>query len=110
QSLCERRGCCWSPHGDVGAPWCFFSSQHGYEATAVSSTAAGLAVTLRRLPAPSLFGADTATVQLQAQFQTPNRLRLQFTDPGAKRFEVPHEHVGPFEGSAAADPEYELQV
>lgn len=31
QSLCTRRGCCWSPLNDTSVPWCFFSSDHGYQ-------------------------------------------------------------------------------
>lgn len=30
QQLCEQRGCCWSPLDERNAPWCFFSTNHGY--------------------------------------------------------------------------------
>ncbi|NXB14247.1 SUIS protein, partial [Rhagologus leucostigma] len=111
QSLCERRGCCWSPQSEPGVPWCFFSSNHGYRLDgAVRDTSEGLEPPLRRLPAPSLFGADVGTVRLRAQFQSPARLRLQFTDPKKQRFEVPHDHVGSFSGPAASDPKYRLKI
>uniref|UniRef100_A0A8C0A1S5 alpha-glucosidase n=1 Tax=Anas zonorhyncha TaxID=75864 RepID=A0A8C0A1S5_9AVES len=35
---------------------------------------------------------------------------VQITDPNTKRFEVPHEHVGPFNGSAASNLNYKVEV
>ncbi|XP_066063920.1 maltase-glucoamylase-like [Chamaea fasciata] len=110
ESLCRRRGCCWSPLGQPGVPWCFFSSDHGYRIEeGPRETEQGVEVSLRRLGAPSLFGRDSGSVLLRAQFQSSARLRLQFTDPTQPRFEVPHDHVGPFLGPAAADPKYRLE-
>ncbi|NXF00242.1 SUIS protein, partial [Menura novaehollandiae] len=111
QSLCEHRGCCWSPQSDPGVPWCSFSFQHGYRLDgARRDTEQGFEASLRRLQTPSLFGSDVGTVQLQAQFQTPARLRLQFTDPKKQRFKVPHEHVGPFSGTAATNTKYGVKI
>ncbi|NWQ72476.1 SUIS protein, partial [Neopipo cinnamomea] len=109
QRLCRSRGCCWSPHGHAGPPWCFFSTRHGYRVSRVRNTPDGLEVSLSRLPAPSLFGNDVGSVRLRVQFQTHNRLRLQFSDPKSRRFEVPHEHVGPFAGSAS-EPGYDVEI
>uniref|UniRef100_A0A674GCW2 alpha-glucosidase n=1 Tax=Taeniopygia guttata TaxID=59729 RepID=A0A674GCW2_TAEGU len=69
-----------------------------------------LPATLERLPAPSLFGDDIQTVLLTAEYQTKNRFRFKITDPNAQRFEVPHEHVKPFKGSAASSPSYKVEL
>ncbi|XP_010139021.1 PREDICTED: maltase-glucoamylase, intestinal-like, partial [Buceros rhinoceros silvestris] len=66
--------------------------------------------TLTRLSSPSLFGDDISTVLLTAEHQSPNRLRFKITDPKRQRFEVPHEHVGPFSGPAASNLKYEVEV
>uniref|UniRef100_A0A8B9VXZ9 alpha-glucosidase n=1 Tax=Anas zonorhyncha TaxID=75864 RepID=A0A8B9VXZ9_9AVES len=98
KSICTLRGCCWNPQNDTSVPWCFFPSNHGYKAT------------LTRLPSPSLFGNDINTVLLTGEYQTSNRFRFKITDPNTKRFEVPHEHVGPFNGSAASNLNYKVEV
>ncbi|XP_069737638.1 maltase-glucoamylase-like [Phaenicophaeus curvirostris] len=111
KSLCGRRGCCWSPQNDRAVPWCFFSSNHGYKVDGdLRTTPEGFQATLTRLPSPSLFGADVHTVLLTAQHQTPNRFRFKITDPNTQRFEVPHEHVGPFSGPAASNVNYGVEV
>uniref|UniRef100_A0A3B5AJ43 P-type domain-containing protein n=1 Tax=Stegastes partitus TaxID=144197 RepID=A0A3B5AJ43_9TELE len=89
-----RRGCCWSPLNERNAPWCFFSTNHGY--TVVSDdapTAYELNARLKRLDSPSLFGGDIQELQFHAEMQTSNRLHFKIYDPNNKRFEVPHEHV-----------------
>uniref|UniRef100_A0A8C4JJE3 alpha-glucosidase n=1 Tax=Dromaius novaehollandiae TaxID=8790 RepID=A0A8C4JJE3_DRONO len=111
QSLCSLRGCCWSPQSDSSVPWCFFSSNHGYRVDgAVRTTQAGFQATLTRLSSPSLFGNDINTVLLTGEYQTQNRFRFKITDPKTQRFEVPHEHVGPFSGSAASNLKYKVEV
>uniref|UniRef100_A0A3P8UQR8 Maltase n=1 Tax=Cynoglossus semilaevis TaxID=244447 RepID=A0A3P8UQR8_CYNSE len=52
-----------------------------------------LRATLRRIPAPTLFGADVQELSLHAEMQSSSRLRFKIFDPNNKRFEVPHEHV-----------------
>uniref|UniRef100_A0A674G9J7 alpha-glucosidase n=1 Tax=Taeniopygia guttata TaxID=59729 RepID=A0A674G9J7_TAEGU len=108
------RGCCWSPQNDASVPWCFFSPSHGYQVQGSQrSTQAGklwAGPQLPRLPAPSLFGDDIQTVLLTAEYQTKNRFRFKITDPNAQRFEVPHEHVKPFKGSAASSPSYKVEL
>ncbi|NXG00716.1 MGA protein, partial [Sakesphorus luctuosus] len=109
KSTCTRRGCCWSPLDDANVPWCFYSLQHGYRVEGSrTSTQAGFKATLTRLPSPSLFGNDIYTVLLTAEYQTRNRFRFKITDPKTQRFEVPHEHVKPFTGSAASNLKYEV--
>ncbi|NXH18288.1 MGA protein, partial [Bucco capensis] len=111
QSTCNLRGCCWSPQSDTNVPWCFFSSNYGYQVDgSLRSTLAGFETTLRRLPSPSLFGNDIDTVLLTGEYQTPNRFHFKITDPKNQRFEVPHEHVRPFTGSAATNLNYQVQV
>uniref|UniRef100_A0A8C3J7A0 alpha-glucosidase n=1 Tax=Calidris pygmaea TaxID=425635 RepID=A0A8C3J7A0_9CHAR len=111
QSTCTLRGCCWSPQSDTSVPWCFFSSKHGYKVDgSIRSTTAGFETTLERLPSPSLFGNDINTVLLTGEYQTPNRFRFKITDPKTNRFEVPHEHVQPFTGSAASNLNYKVEV
>ncbi|NWW70115.1 MGA protein, partial [Climacteris rufus] len=111
QSTCSLRGCCWSPLNDSNVPWCFFSPKHGYKVKGSErSTQAGFEATLKRLPSPSLFGKDINTVLLTAEYQTSNRFRFKITDPKTSRFEVPHEHVQPFTGSAASNRNYNVEL
>ncbi|XP_008283297.1 maltase-glucoamylase, intestinal [Stegastes partitus] len=94
KDTCVQRGCCWSPLNERNAPWCFFSTNHGY--TVVSDdapTAYELNARLKRLDSPSLFGGDIQELQFHAEMQTSNRLHFKIYDPNNKRFEVPHEHV-----------------
>ncbi|XP_065700522.1 sucrase-isomaltase, intestinal [Patagioenas fasciata] len=111
KSTCTLRGCCWSPQSDTSVPWCFFASNHGYRVDgSTRSTQAGFEATLKRLPSPSLFGNDIDTVLLTGEYQTANRFRFKITDPKTQRFEVPHEHVQPFTGSAASSLNYRVEV
>ncbi|NXI96095.1 SUIS protein, partial [Psophia crepitans] len=78
QSVCARRGCCWSPQSEPGVPWCLFSSNHGYEvAGGLRATQEGFQATLTRLSSPSLFGNDINTVVLTAEYQTQNRFHFK---------------------------------
>ncbi|KAJ7402548.1 hypothetical protein BTVI_85304 [Pitangus sulphuratus] len=70
----------------------------------------GFEATLKRLPSPTLFGNDIHTVLLTGEYQTPNRFHFKITDPKTQRFEVPHEHVKPFTGSAASNLKYEVTL
>ncbi|NXE53142.1 MGA protein, partial [Casuarius casuarius] len=111
QNLCNLRGCCWSPQSDTSVPWCYFSSNYGYQVDgSVQTTQAGFQATLKRLSSPSLFGNDISTVLLTGEYQTQNRFRFKITDPNAERFEVPHEYVGSFSGSAASNLQYRVDV
>ncbi|NWI71062.1 MGA protein, partial [Todus mexicanus] len=111
QSTCDLRGCCWSPQSDPNVPWCFFSPNHGYKVDGSQrTTEAGFEATLTRLPSPTLFGNDINTVLLTAEYQTANRFRFKITDPNSQRFEVPHEQVRPFTGSAASNLNYKVEV
>ncbi|KAJ8368022.1 hypothetical protein SKAU_G00080500 [Synaphobranchus kaupii] len=92
QRSCSSRGCCWQPLNETYVPWCFFPTNHGYQV--MSEPSYGKAQ-LKRLPSPSLFGADIEELTFQAERQTPNRFRFKITDAHKKRFEVPHEHVKP---------------
>ncbi|XP_052541641.1 sucrase-isomaltase, intestinal [Tympanuchus pallidicinctus] len=111
KSICELRGCCWSPQSDTSVPWCFFSENHGYKVDgSTRSTQTGFEATLTRLSSPSLFGKDINTVLLTGEYQTANRFRFKITDPSTQRFEVPHEHVGSFSGPAASNLNYRVEV
>ncbi|NXU67730.1 SUIS protein, partial [Horornis vulcanius] len=70
----------------------------------------GFEATMRRLPAPSLFGNDIQTVLLTGEYQTKNRFRFKITDPNAARFEVPHQHVQPFKGPMASNLNYKVEL
>ncbi|NXU17761.1 MGA protein, partial [Pardalotus punctatus] len=111
QSICSLRGCCWSPQNYTSVPWCFFSPKHGYKVKgSEKTTQAGFEATLDRLPSPSLFGNDIQTLLLTGEYQTANRFRFKITDPKTQRFEVPHEHVRPFTGSAAPNRNYRVEL
>ncbi|KAM8769539.1 sucrase-isomaltase, intestinal isoform 2-T2 [Acanthopagrus schlegelii] len=91
---CEQRGCCWSPLDERNVPWCFFPVNHGYTADSVNKPSASvMTATLKRMDAPSLFGADVKELSLHAEMQTNKRLRFKISDANKKRFEVPHEHI-----------------
>lgn len=111
QDLCEKRGCCWSPFNETYAPWCFFPKTHGYEVIGGKrTTKSGFEASLQRLSAPTVFGDDINTVLFTAEMQTQKRFRFKITDPNNKRFEVPHNHVQPFEGNEASNPDYAVQI
>ncbi|XP_033832313.1 sucrase-isomaltase, intestinal [Periophthalmus magnuspinnatus] len=91
---CEARGCCWSPLDERNVPWCYFSTNHGYTVESVDqSNPNALKATLKRMAAPSLFGADIQELAFYAEMQTPKRLHFKISDAQNKRFEVPHEHI-----------------
>lgn len=74
------------------------------------TTNAGFTAQLKRLPSLSLFGNDVNNVLLTAEYQTSNRFHFKLTDQSKDRYEVPHEHVQPFKGSAASPLTYEVTV
>ncbi|KAG8511483.1 Sucrase-isomaltase, intestinal, partial [Galemys pyrenaicus] len=110
KEICALRGCCWKPHNNSISPWCFFASNHGYQAETPTTTRAGLEAKLRRISTPTLFGSDIDNVLLTTQSQTRNRLRFKITDPNNRRYEVPHQFVKEFTGTAASDTLYEVKV
>uniref|UniRef100_A0A3Q2Y893 P-type domain-containing protein n=1 Tax=Hippocampus comes TaxID=109280 RepID=A0A3Q2Y893_HIPCM len=94
QKGCEQRGCCWSPLDERNVPWCFFSTNHGYTVESVEQPDPYIIQAhLKRMPSPSLFGADIQELSFHAEMQTSNRLRFKIYDARMQRFEVPHEHV-----------------
>ncbi|KAI4589788.1 hypothetical protein MJG53_000837 [Ovis ammon polii x Ovis aries] len=70
----------------------------------------GLEAKLKRKASPTLFGNDIHSVLLTTQNQTRNRVRFKITDPNNRRYEVPHQFVKEFSGTAASDPLYNLEV
>ncbi|XP_061049452.1 sucrase-isomaltase, intestinal [Eubalaena glacialis] len=110
KTLCAARGCCWRPWNNSVIPWCFFVDNHGYNAEGTTSTNTGLEAKLNRIPSPTLFGNDINTVLLTTQSQTPKRFRFKITDPNNRRYEVPHQFVKEFSGTAASDTLYDVKV
>ena len=110
QAICAMRGCCWKPWNDSVIPWCFFADNHGYTAEKITTTNTGLEAKLNRIPSPTLFGNDINSVLLTTQSQTSNRFRFKITDPNNKRYEVPHQYVKEFTGTAASSTLYDVQV
>uniref|UniRef100_A0A8C5XAY3 Maltase-glucoamylase n=1 Tax=Microcebus murinus TaxID=30608 RepID=A0A8C5XAY3_MICMU len=111
KATCDQRGCCWRPQGAVSVPWCYYSKNRGYQMEGdVVNTNAGFTAQLRSLPSASPFGNDVSNVLLTAEYQTSNRFHFKFTDQTKDRYEVPHEHVQPFSGNAAASLSYEVEV
>ncbi|KAF4021015.1 hypothetical protein G4228_012809 [Cervus hanglu yarkandensis] len=70
----------------------------------------GLEAKLKRKASPTLFGNDINSVLLTIQNQTRNRMRFKITDPSNRRYEVPHQFVKEFSGTAASDPLYNVEV
>ncbi|KAK2912661.1 sucrase-isomaltase, intestinal-like [Channa argus] len=98
---CEQRGCCWGPLDERNIPWCYFSTNHGYTVESEErSNLYEMKAQLKRMPSPSLFGADIQDLSFHAEMQSNNRLRFKIFDPHSQRFEVPHEHVS----SLSSDP------
>ncbi|XP_066118577.1 maltase-glucoamylase isoform X2 [Saccopteryx bilineata] len=111
KATCEQRGCCWKPQGSASGPWCYYSKNHGYRVEGgLANTGAGFTAQLKRLPSPSPFGNDINNVLLTAEYQTSNRFHFKLTDQDNGRYEVPHEHVQAFRGSAAASRTYDVAV
>ncbi|KAM9215962.1 maltase-glucoamylase [Dugong dugon] len=111
KATCDQRGCCWKPQGTISMPWCYYSTSYGYQTEGdLVNTRAGFTAQLRRLPSQSLFGSDVDNVLLTAEYQTSNRFHFKLTDQNKDRYEVPHEHVQPFEGSAASPLAYKVEV
>uniref|UniRef100_A0A674BIW6 Maltase n=1 Tax=Salmo trutta TaxID=8032 RepID=A0A674BIW6_SALTR len=100
---CLQRGCCWSPLDERNAPWCFFSTNHGYSVVRLSAL-------LKRKAAPSLFGEDIEELTFHADMQTVNRLRFKISDAHKKRFEVPHEHIKPPATHPSGSFNYEVEL
>ncbi|CAL8361168.1 unnamed protein product [Merluccius merluccius] len=91
---CEERGCCWGPVNHTNVPWCYFSTKHGYTVEWVENPSPYvMKAHLKRMDAPTLFGADIKELSLHAEMQTPNRLRFKISDATKPRYEVPHEHT-----------------
>lgn len=108
---CRQRGCCWIPYSERSAPWCFFTRSHGYEvAGGKTSTTKGFDAHLKRLATPTVFGTEIEELHLTAEIQSKNRFRFKIIDPKNKRFEVPHEHVKEFTGSAEPNPNYNVEL
>ncbi|KAI4891742.1 hypothetical protein NFI96_028027 [Prochilodus magdalenae] len=111
QQSCELRGCCWSPMDVTNVPWCIFPTNHGY--TVVSETSPDsttLVAQLKRMDAPTLYGAHIVDLTFTAQMQTENRLRFKITDTNRARFEVPHEHVNSLTSTPNGPLKYSLEL
>ncbi|CAG6005384.1 unnamed protein product, partial [Menidia menidia] len=91
---CEQRGCCWNPLNARNVPWCYFPTNHGYTVESVEQVNSyEMTARLKRMAAPSLYGADIQELSFHAEMQTNNRLRFKITDAHKQRYEVPHEHI-----------------
>ncbi|XP_040858424.1 uncharacterized protein LOC121170993 [Ochotona curzoniae] len=111
QAICEQRGCCWNSQGAAGVPWCYYSKNHGYQVESdLVNTNAGFTARMKSLTSSSLFGNTVDNVLLTAEYQTSNRFHFKLTDETRNRYEVPHEHVQPFQGNAASSLNYEVEV
>ncbi|XP_052008312.1 sucrase-isomaltase, intestinal-like [Xyrauchen texanus] len=111
QQKCMARGCCWSPLDETSVPWCFFSKNHGYTVVSMNKPDnTHIEARLKRMGAPSLFGADIEELMFYADMQTENRLRFKITDANKARYEVPHENVKPPSSPPANPLKYELEL
>ncbi|XP_042638461.1 uncharacterized protein LOC103207213 [Orycteropus afer afer] len=111
KATCDQRGCCWNPQGAISIPQCYYSKSHGYQAEGdLVDTRAGFTAQLRRLPSPSLFGSEVDNIILTAEYQTSKRFHFKLTDQKKDRYEVPHEHVQPFQGNASSSLSYQVDV
>uniref|UniRef100_A0A8K9X5J6 Maltase n=1 Tax=Oncorhynchus mykiss TaxID=8022 RepID=A0A8K9X5J6_ONCMY len=108
---CLQRGCCWSPLDERNAPWCFFSTNHGYSVVREERpNIYSLSALLKRKVAPSLFGEDIEELTFHADLQTVNRLRFKISDAHNQRFEVPHEHIKPPATHPSGSFNYEVEL
>ncbi|EPY80709.1 hypothetical protein CB1_000804034, partial [Camelus ferus] len=70
-----------------------------------------LTAQLSRLPSPSLFGYDVINTLFTAEYQTSNRFHFKITDFNNVRYEVPHENVQQFDGTAnTSNLNYRMEV
>uniref|UniRef100_A0A2K6UC28 Maltase-glucoamylase n=1 Tax=Saimiri boliviensis boliviensis TaxID=39432 RepID=A0A2K6UC28_SAIBB len=111
KATCDQRGCCWSLQGAGSIPSCYYSENHGYHMEGdLVNTNAGFTARLKNLPSSPLFGSSVDNVLLTAEYQTSNRFHFKLTDQTKSRYEVPHEHVQPFSGNAAAALTYQVEI
>lgn len=85
-----------------------YQPQNKLHSRTISHT--GVEAKLKRKASPTLFGNDINSVLLTTQSQTRNRVRFKITDPNNRRYEVPHQFVKEFSGTAASDPLYNVEV
>ncbi|XP_062860469.1 sucrase-isomaltase, intestinal [Trichomycterus rosablanca] len=108
---CQARGCCWSPLDETNVPWCYFSTNHGYDVISENQPSnTKREAKLRRKDSPSLFGGDIIELSVIAEMQTENRLRFKITDANKARFEVPHDHVKSLTSSINGPLNYEFTL
>ncbi|KAM5206069.1 putative maltase-glucoamylase 2 [Hipposideros larvatus] len=104
--------CCWKAVPNIDVPRCFFPRNWGYEVSSgLKNTSTGFTAQLKRLPTPSLFGNDIIDALLTAEYQTSNRFHFKITDLNNVRYEVPHENINVFNGTATtANLSYHIKV
>ncbi|XP_012576239.1 PREDICTED: maltase-glucoamylase, intestinal [Condylura cristata] len=110
KDVCLQRGCSWQPQGSAFVPSCFYTKDHGYYVEGALNNANAGKPDSRKQEPTSPYGNDVSNVLLTAEYQTANRFHFKLTDPQQKRYEVPHEHVKPFQGNAPSSTNYEVQV
>nr|XP_019605399.1 PREDICTED: probable maltase-glucoamylase 2 [Rhinolophus sinicus] len=93
--------CCWKAVPNIDVPRCFFPKNWGYEVrNGLKNTSTGFTAQLERVPTPSLFGNDVVDALFTAEYQTSSRFRFKITDRNNIRYEVPHENINLFNGTA----------
>ncbi|XP_074171362.1 putative maltase-glucoamylase 2 [Rhinolophus sinicus] len=93
--------CCWNAVPNIDVPRCFFPKNWGYEVrNGLKNTSTGFTAQLERVPTPSLFGNDVVDALFTAEYQTSSRFHFKITDRNNIRYEVPHENINLFNGTA----------
>ncbi|KAF5914482.1 hypothetical protein HPG69_016433 [Diceros bicornis minor] len=113
QAVCKwQHKCCWNPGPDTDVPSCFFPRNWGYEVNnGYKNTTTGFTAQLKRLSSPSLFGYDVDDTLFTAEYQTSNRFHFKITDFNNIRYEVPHENIKLFNGTAGtSNLSYRIEV
>ncbi|CAD5120509.1 DgyrCDS9075 [Dimorphilus gyrociliatus] len=99
---CKSRGCCYVPSkGDIDTPSCFFPANfNSYKMQTKSCAASGCRFLIKRAM-PSGWPRDINEIRVDLTFGE-DIIRIKFTDPKDKRFEVPlvnHFKQKPFSNS-----------
>ncbi|XP_058387661.1 maltase-glucoamylase isoform X2 [Diceros bicornis minor] len=113
EAVCKwQHKCCWNPGPDTDVPSCFFPRNWGYEVNnGYKNTTTGFTAQLKRLSSPSLFGYDVDDTLFTAEYQTSNRFHFKITDFNNIRYEVPHENIKLFNGTAGtSNLSYRIEV
>ena len=93
ENKCVKRGCLWQQSDIPGVPQCYYNdaSKFGYSITSQTNTDLGEKIQLKQVDPNSTFPYPNPIVDpiVEIEQHTDSIIRIKFSDPNNKRFEVP---------------------